>query len=125
MLPRAIRKWTGGSMPPGRTMRPLASRVSSPSSGSLAIEARRPSRMPILAATAPAGRTSVPPLIARSNAGGMLASTGADRLEWIGAAEDLAEIDCAAPIVVEAEHGPSQALRESQRRQLQPQRRHQ
>src|SRR6266571_1655264 len=120
-----MRKWTCGSMPPGRTMRPVASRVSSPSSGSLAIEARRPSRIPRLATTAPAGRTSVPPLMATSNGAGMLASTGAHRLERIRAAEDLAEIDRAAPIVIEAEHGPAQTLGKSQRHQLQRQRRHQ
>src|SRR5712691_5126696 len=120
-----MRKCTCGSMPPGRMIRPVASRVSLPSSGSLAIEARRPWRMPRLATTALARRTSVPPLIARSNAGGMLASTGAHRLERVGAAEDLAEVDCAAPIVVEAEHGPAQPLGESQRHQLERQRRDQ
>src|SRR5579859_7852743 len=120
-----MRKCTCGSMPPGRTTRPVASSVSSPSSGSLAIDARRPWRMPRLATIAPAGRTSVPPLIATSNAGGMLASTGTDRLERIGAAENLAEIDGAATIVVEAEHRPAEPLGERQRHQLERQRRHQ
>src|SRR5229473_4061331 len=116
-----MRKCTCGSMPPGRMIRPVASRVSSPSSGSLAIDARRPWRMPRLATTAPAGRTSVPPLIATSNAGGTPASIGAHGLERIGAAKDLAEIDREAPIVVEAEHGPSQTLGESQGHQLERQ----
>src|SRR6476620_2207629 len=111
-------------MPPGSTMRPVASKVSSPSSGSLAIDARRPRRMPRLATTGPAGRTTVPPLIATSNTGGMLASTGAHGLERVGAAEDLAEIDGAPSIVVEAEHRPSQTLSECQGHQLQRHGRH-
>src|SRR5438874_1649573 len=94
-----MRKWTCGSMPPGRTMRPVASRVLSPSSGSLAIEARRPSRMPRLPITAPAGRTSVPPLIATSNGAGMLASTGAHRLERIRAAGSGAEVLLMGPLL--------------------------
>src|SRR6266540_3433719 len=118
-----MRKCTCGSMPPGRTMRPVASSVSSPSSGSLAIDARRPLRMPRLATTGPAGRTSVPPLIATSNAGGMLASFGAHRLERIGAAEDLPEVDSASPIIVKAKHGPPQTLGESEGHQLEWQRR--
>src|SRR6266702_1605120 len=99
-----MRKWTCGSIAPGRTIWPLASSVSVASSGSLAIAAIRPRRTPRLPATGPPASTSVPLLIARSNVDGI--------------AKDLAEVDFAAAIVVEAQHGPAEALRKGERHQF-------
>src|SRR6266705_3373273 len=107
-----MRKWTCGSIAPGRTIWPLASSVSVASSGSFAIAAIRPRRTPRLPATGPPASTSVPLLIARSNVSGIVVSLKD------GAAEDLAEVDFAAAIVVEAQHGPAEALGEGERHQF-------
>src|SRR2546425_9124912 len=115
-----MRKWTCGSTPRGNRMRSVASNVSTALSGWLAMAAMQPSLTPRCACAGPAGRTTVPPLIARSNAASRVMLTGpsADGHDVVAAAEDLPEVDGSPAIVVEAEHRPAQALRETQRYQL-------
>src|SRR5438874_1724534 len=98
-------------MPPGSTIRSLASTTSVAANGVLLIAAMRPSLMPTCAWREPFGSTTVPPLTARSNEAS-LAIGNSHRDNIVTAAEDLSEVHRSTVIVIETEHRATQPLGE-------------